>query len=964
MPTTVDKIRRALEKRDGIAEEEMRPLADAYRTEVQDVNQRLDESVMLLRKGLRSEAIQRVEMTPNALDKAAELEFPEWDEWNEILQFMAIPLPPKLNQDYVAQINEAIIESLPLDALLGRHRRLAIAKAPLGVRLRTLRQIGRVDATNPVWSEDIEEWEKLRLQQIESEMRAATDKSDTRQLFMLHRELTGAPWIAKPSPRLIEQSAFAAEAHVRESQESAFSEIAPKLIDAFNRRDEPVCRALRTEWQTARAKFNLDVPEKFQSQVAPAMQWLEDLDRQSVMESERKIAVADLQKKIDSNQSYEEVEAAYQQAQRFGEPVPEELEERVQALAQAPAKQKKRKMQLAIAGAVIGILALGGGAAAMLSSANTAKERKSTIDQMQRFVAAGDNSAAIEFYNQISQKDPSLAQDQQMMGLHVRAKSAIDSENQRKTTFESLYEQANNEDASLIDETLLPQLQEKALTEEEKARVAKLLSRKEQYAAGEATRQSDEMLEKVGDLRTEFARIRSRGTGDDTQRAVQSLLNSVTRLPSQFPMHNDDALAAQETLQDQVRSTLKQMQNDNMITEMRNDAITELMSSRSLAAFSDQLRSYSTMTVAQTKFVEFETVLDEEMHWLNVDRVNGWLRDNLGGALKDGISSSEAVNLINSVESLNQTVSPNPVLAAIPDFLDTMKVVRDRSRLLSDGFAQIQRHPMASAMTIPESTSNSPTGILNHLVKARTYEANKTTYARSGSIGVPVISNELGAEKNRSFSGPVPAAKTEPMASFQWLVSEKNRSAAQYNSNWERTFIGQIMKLRSRSDLDGLAKEWLINELLTIATRGSQSLKDATLLTRQIMDRRSDARSNWFAPRPSQTSLDAELDKTLFNDMKTAFERFQAPMGDYQKAAGNQLEWIGFLAKSMTGEIEYHVRGRMPDGDGRIFVAVPARDANAKTGIVSVGKLTSGHITLDDNPVYKVPGRPIFLLKN
>src|SRR6056297_1645622 len=158
MPTTVDKIRRALEKRDGIAEEEMRPLADAYREQVQQVNQRLDDAVMLLRKGLRSEAIQRVEMTPNALDAAAELEFPEWDEWNEILQFMAIPLPPKLNQDHVAQINEAIIESLPLEALLRRHRRLAIAKAPLAGRLRTLRQIARVDSKNAVWNDDLEVW--------------------------------------------------------------------------------------------------------------------------------------------------------------------------------------------------------------------------------------------------------------------------------------------------------------------------------------------------------------------------------------------------------------------------------------------------------------------------------------------------------------------------------------------------------------------------------------------------------------------------------------------------------------------------------------------------------------------------------------------------------------------------------------------------------------------------------------
>ena len=64
MPTTVDKIRRALEKKFGISEEEMRPLAVTYGDEVDQVNQRLDEAVDLLRKGLRSEAIQSVNRVP------------------------------------------------------------------------------------------------------------------------------------------------------------------------------------------------------------------------------------------------------------------------------------------------------------------------------------------------------------------------------------------------------------------------------------------------------------------------------------------------------------------------------------------------------------------------------------------------------------------------------------------------------------------------------------------------------------------------------------------------------------------------------------------------------------------------------------------------------------------------------------------------------------------------------------
>ena len=159
MSTLPDEIRKALEKPDGISEETMSTLAARYDEQVRAVNERLDEAVALLRKNLRSEAIQSANRRPNVMEAAVALDFPERIEWQEILQFLSVPVPQQLDHDKVRQINEAIVETQPIDELLKQHRKLAIAKAPLSWRLKVLRRIAEVDSIESIWMEDVEDYE-------------------------------------------------------------------------------------------------------------------------------------------------------------------------------------------------------------------------------------------------------------------------------------------------------------------------------------------------------------------------------------------------------------------------------------------------------------------------------------------------------------------------------------------------------------------------------------------------------------------------------------------------------------------------------------------------------------------------------------------------------------------------------------------------------------------------------------
>ncbi|MCC9601618.1 hypothetical protein LOC67_13755 [Stieleria sp. JC731] len=954
MPTTVDRIRRALEKRDGIAEEEMRPLADAYKVEVQSVNKRLDEAVMLLRKGLRSEAIQRIEMTPNALDLAAELEFPEWDEWTEILQFLGIPLPQKLNLDYVAQINEAIIESLPLDALLRRHRRLAIAKAPLGVRLRTLRQIAHVDPGNSVWSEDVETWEKIRLGQIDRELNDALEREDSRELFLLNEELKSSQWRIKPSGRLVEQSQFAAESYVRQNMQQELGQIAPKLIQAFEDRDESSARALRTKWQSSRARYKIGVPSEMEAAVAPSLQWLEDIDRQAMMESERQIALQTLQSYLDGNHSAEEIQQAAANATRFGEPLPVELAQRVQELADAPAKRAKQKwMAIGIAAAAVLIIGLIS-SYMVYSASQRSKQRIEYVRQMENFVSGNQYAEAIDFFQSIGATAPDVTALPKMVALYSQANEAVDKENNRASRFEDLLRQANVDDPALIDELLIPQLEELAATDAERARIDDIRKRKQAYTESVATKQSDEMVEKIGQFWTTFGQLQSRGNSSTNLTSLEQLRTQVIRLSSQYPLRSETAITKQEQLRSSITSTIDQMKRQMQSESQLNEAIDTLVNARSLEVYADRLRELSRRTVADTGFVDFEKVIDEEDNWVNVDRTNDWLKQ-LNQRLDQGVTSGEATELMESAALLRGRVSPNPVLDAMPKFVDSMQEIRRRQRIQDETFRIFENHPLAQLVTLNAKGQQ-------YLITKTYAEDNADRMKRSGSLGVMVVKDSTGSVRNEGFEGPLDDVDNEPMASIDWLLEQKRTRAIDLASLWEQTFIRLVSEIMTkRPDLDARIKEWMIFRLLEGATRGSERLTQAIPQTMATLQRRADNFQRWYEPRPFTSELPADVENTIKSELSIAFPRFSDPLSDFTAIGNSKLQWIGFLSRTADNQIGYHLRDPHPVGDGSIFVAVEAREGNAETALNKIGELNQGHVQLTSNPVDLIPGRPLFL---
>jgi len=122
---------------------EVRTLNQELVTAVKDANRRLRECDALLRKGLRTEAIQKCDTEPNLLDVVAVLDFPEWNEWVARARRADLDAPSNLLLDIATELNAAYAVEQPMAQLLKRHRVLALAQAPLSERIETMRRSKR-----------------------------------------------------------------------------------------------------------------------------------------------------------------------------------------------------------------------------------------------------------------------------------------------------------------------------------------------------------------------------------------------------------------------------------------------------------------------------------------------------------------------------------------------------------------------------------------------------------------------------------------------------------------------------------------------------------------------------------------------------------------------------------------------------------------------------------------------------
>jgi hypothetical protein len=349
----VDDIRSFLQASDQTFSESLRSLAVAYNEACQETNTRLRRCEEFLQKGLRSEALHYAQAEPVLLDVVAALDFPERTEWEQAALGYGFPPPPQLRIETAEALNRAYSEERPLEHLLREHRLQALGGASLGERLGTLRKIAELDGKNPVWSEDMGILEKARLQQIRAGLDDALKRNDNGTLFALWDELQRTPWQVPGTDQIINGVRDDVERRIHWRRRAAIEDAARELAEAFVVMDERRARPLRDRVNRLNEGAPLAKQDPLWRIVAPALNWLADLDRRQAQEFAYQAALESLEHAFQRGAGDEELQDLYYAARKFRRGIPAALEERYRQRITGHREESQRKERIILAVTIV-----------------------------------------------------------------------------------------------------------------------------------------------------------------------------------------------------------------------------------------------------------------------------------------------------------------------------------------------------------------------------------------------------------------------------------------------------------------------------------------------------------------------------------------------------------------------------------------------------------------------------------
>jgi len=342
--------------------DEVRTAATEYAELCTAANERLRQCAVLLQRGLRAEAINLAEASPNLLDLVTALDLPAADRWAEFCQREDLPVPPQLQIERASLLNDAYGQEQPLEALYAKHRRLALAQAPIQKRLAVMRQIAQVDPS-PFWDKDVRVFEYARFKELRVSFASAVRDKDMKTITALSQELLESPWL-DPVPPDLQAAARDVSDRLRLVQfDSAIRELEAQLQAAYAAKSTEQCSALLDKVNELMGAYGVsELPGESSKLVEKARKWVKQQEEARAARAAFEASCDALTAAIDADAPNSELEALLQAVRSHGRPVPNELQQRYDGTLKRRSSAAVRRLVLVLVlvAAVAGIGAVVG----------------------------------------------------------------------------------------------------------------------------------------------------------------------------------------------------------------------------------------------------------------------------------------------------------------------------------------------------------------------------------------------------------------------------------------------------------------------------------------------------------------------------------------------------------------------------------------------------------------------------
>ena len=400
--------------------EEIGHMAAEYAALCAAANDRLRKCSGFLQQGLRTEAIHLAEESPNLLDLVSQLDLPDPQAWAEFCQNNGFPVPPALQLERAAQLNEAYAQDQPMEHLLARHRLLALSRAPVRERLDVMRKLAQMDAGNATWEKDIRIFEQARLKELPSVFYNAVKNHDNHAIAGLMEELNQHPWFEPPPADLIAAVTEAYGRVQRQGAEAELRKLVEPLREAFAARSLQECQALVQRWKNAMAAAGVaHVSADLMDEIRPVVAFVGDQTKRDDYVKRFHESCKTFRKMLDADAPDGQLEAGYAKLKEFHEEIPEDLTRRYMNKRSGRRKDadRRHKLRLAtIAGMFAAVIVIGLVVAFLLSRATAADK---WARQITGAIAAHTRQGlddAQKFADKVQAENPALAREPKVAG--------------------------------------------------------------------------------------------------------------------------------------------------------------------------------------------------------------------------------------------------------------------------------------------------------------------------------------------------------------------------------------------------------------------------------------------------------------------------------------------------------------------------------------------------------------------
>jgi hypothetical protein len=962
----IEEIRSFLQATDQTLTDRLRELAAEYAQACLEVNQRLRRCEDFLQRGLRSEAVHLAQADPDLLDQVAILDFPEKPQWEEVLLTYSIPSPPRLLLLTAEALNEAYSLVQPLEQLLRKHRLLALARAPLMARLGVMRQIAKLDAGNPVWAEDIGEFEKVRIRQLESAIAHAQEHGDTRTLDKLFTEIRTTEWVTAPPLHLIERVENMAKQRQRSQFRDALRTLENEVHDAVAACDVERVRRLRERWNEEAVRGNLTMKDPVWERVTPAFDWLEEQDRRQAEERKYKAAILKLEQGLKDNAPLEELHQLYRTLMVREGGIPEDLELRYQTRAEVlRSSARRRKRLLIFAGAAAAVIVIGFSFNEWWQGRQ--KRKLDTITQaLRKLGEEREYASAKKLLDDFEASEPRLADRPEFASTKQKVIAEFNREQERLERFQAAYREAE-----------MAPLDERGNAAVEKVRAEARLS-SERNAIDRLVKDREKKIQQLQEQNNQKFRVAL----DDLRNQIQDLeqvqlqtpnapkvLTGLTNLQKKLAELRDmrgittsmrDLLLAPAERLETLRKSCGQSEHQTELTNRLAEAAQSTMTGEEYAKI---LQDYAKEFPLSPRGKAFQQVLQEQPHWQAVLAWNRLVQPWLPRPLD--VNFADAKTRSGQIRAFQQAHPQFVDAATVGHYLLYLEAVGQQEESAPESAAAKLRQ-LFTSVRIKNLWVLREGDRTYYLVKDPKGKIDDAKEAKEDYVAIRHLADPDAKEKpQKVLLRNITKIARAPQSELAEKVQRMPPNFA--DRTWEQAVLTIIQGIQDNRDMDPILQVYLLKHVFELAGKGSYPLALAVKEPlRGIEDAKLDLEVPWINPvsesarnlRPLARNLRKKLPSS--QDLRMAVAQQQERLTSAMDQSSHEV--AGWLAwEKDTG---WQCRSKRPvEGNWSLAVVVPQPNQTAVWRVI--GKVVDGKVQLEaDNDPALREGRVIFATRS